>query len=97
MTSQKIIIGITAGDPKGVGPEIVAKILQDPELRDAAEFKIFGVLDQNPWQISDSNAAKQTLQSLQEATAAALEGSMDALVTAPVNKARLHSIDPTFI
>ena len=37
------VIGITMGDPGGVGPEIVIKALSDPLLRRVAKFIIFGM------------------------------------------------------
>ncbi len=36
-------IAITMGDPLGIGPEVIAKALSDPELRRAAKFRIYGV------------------------------------------------------
>jgi 4-hydroxythreonine-4-phosphate dehydrogenase len=37
------VIGITMGDPAGVGPEIVVKALADPAVRHLARFVIFGM------------------------------------------------------
>ncbi len=37
------VIGITLGDPAGIGPEIVVKSLADPEIRKAAKFIVFGM------------------------------------------------------
>ena len=37
------VIGITMGDPGGIGPEIVVKALSDPLLRHEAKFIIFGM------------------------------------------------------
>ena len=39
---KKISIGITIGDPAGIGPEIVAKALSMPSIRRLANFKIIG-------------------------------------------------------
>jgi 4-hydroxythreonine-4-phosphate dehydrogenase len=39
----KPTIGITMGDPMGIGPEIVVKALQDPRLRSSARFVIYGL------------------------------------------------------
>lgn len=38
-----LVIGITMGDPGGIGPEIVVKALADPALRRQAKFIIFGL------------------------------------------------------
>ena len=37
-----VVIGITMGDPGGIGPEIIVKALADPKLRRQAKFIIFG-------------------------------------------------------
>lgn len=39
-------IGITMGDPAGIGPEIIVKALADPELRRAARYIVFGMHEQ---------------------------------------------------
>jgi len=36
------VIGLTMGDPCGIGPEIIVKALADPRLRHAAAYRIFG-------------------------------------------------------
>ncbi|MBI1372929.1 MAG: 4-hydroxythreonine-4-phosphate dehydrogenase PdxA [Phycisphaera sp.] len=36
-------IGITMGDPSGIGPEIVVKALADPAVRSLAKFVVFGM------------------------------------------------------
>lgn len=40
---RKPVIGITMGDPAGIGPEIVVKALADPEIRKLGRFMIFGM------------------------------------------------------
>lgn len=35
-------IGVTLGDPAGIGPEVAVKALSDPEIRSLAQFVIFG-------------------------------------------------------
>jgi 4-hydroxythreonine-4-phosphate dehydrogenase len=36
------IIGVTMGDPLGIGPEIIIKAMEDQTLRDRADFRIYG-------------------------------------------------------
>lgn len=98
MTRGHYKIGITPGDPKGIGPEVVAKAIADPNIRDRASFEIFGDLEmalRAPF--SDLEAAKFTYESLRRATHAARSAQIDALVTAPINKARLKLVDPGFV
>jgi 4-hydroxythreonine-4-phosphate dehydrogenase len=40
------VIGVTMGDPVGIGPEIIIKALAEPELRKMARFIIFGMNEQ---------------------------------------------------
>jgi len=40
--SKKPIIGITMGDPNGVGPEVIVKAISSNEIRDLCEIVIFG-------------------------------------------------------
>ncbi len=42
MDENHPIIGITMGDPCGIGPEVVVKALADPALRARASFVVFG-------------------------------------------------------
>ncbi|MBN1795403.1 MAG: 4-hydroxythreonine-4-phosphate dehydrogenase PdxA [Sedimentisphaerales bacterium] len=44
--SAQVVIGITMGDPAGIGPEVVVKALAEPEIRKAAKFIIFGMDEQ---------------------------------------------------
>jgi 4-hydroxythreonine-4-phosphate dehydrogenase len=43
--SSKPLVGITMGDPLGIGPEVIVKALADPELRGAARYVVFGLHD----------------------------------------------------
>jgi 4-hydroxythreonine-4-phosphate dehydrogenase len=40
------VIGVTMGDPAGIGPEVVVKALADPDIRKAAKFVVFGMNEQ---------------------------------------------------
>lgn len=41
--SDQPVIGITIGDPAGIGPEVVVKALAEAEIRRTAKFIIFGM------------------------------------------------------
>lgn len=43
LVGNDLVIGITMGDPGGIGPEVVVKALADPLLRREAKFIIFGL------------------------------------------------------
>ncbi|QDU33408.1 4-hydroxythreonine-4-phosphate dehydrogenase [Poriferisphaera corsica] len=40
---RKPVIGITLGDPAGIGPEIIVKALADPAIRKLGRFVIYGL------------------------------------------------------
>ncbi len=42
-TDYRPIIGITMGDPAGIGPEVIVKALSDPALRHQARYIIYGM------------------------------------------------------
>ncbi len=44
--SEQMVIGVTMGDPAGIGPEVVVKALADPDIRRAAKFIVFGMNEQ---------------------------------------------------
>ncbi|MBI9016575.1 MAG: 4-hydroxythreonine-4-phosphate dehydrogenase PdxA [Phycisphaerae bacterium] len=41
--NNKPIIGITMGDPAGIGPEIIVQALSDPEIRALGKFIVYGI------------------------------------------------------
>jgi len=43
MDKPRPTIGITMGDPAGIGPEIVVKALADPDVRKLARFVVYGM------------------------------------------------------
>ncbi|MBN1393133.1 MAG: 4-hydroxythreonine-4-phosphate dehydrogenase PdxA [Sedimentisphaerales bacterium] len=44
--NEQMVIGITMGEPAGIGPEVIVKALAEPEIRKAARFIIFGMNEQ---------------------------------------------------
>ncbi len=69
---------ITAGDPRGIGPEVTKKALQDPEIRGLANFFVIEPEDRTGF-----DAIKKAVGLLKNKKA-------DALVTAPVNKEAIN-------
>jgi 4-hydroxythreonine-4-phosphate dehydrogenase len=86
-------IGITLGDPSGIGPEIVRRTLEEapPALRDRCI--VFGDLndlpaeDRIPGRPSVGGGRAQ-VAFLEAAVEAARRGAIQALVTAPISKAQ---------
>ena len=46
LLNEQTVIGITMGDPAGIGPEIIVKALEDPIIRREAKFIVFGMNEQ---------------------------------------------------
>jgi len=44
--NEQLVIGVTMGDPAGIGPEVVVKALDDPQVRRSAKFIVFGMDEQ---------------------------------------------------
>jgi 4-hydroxythreonine-4-phosphate dehydrogenase len=81
-------IGITLGDPSGIGPEIVAKALADDRWRNQAILQPIGpgnVSCYPPGVISAAGGAA-ALQAIETGVAMCRRGELDALVTGPIHK-----------
>ncbi len=124
---EKPIIGLTMGDPCGVGAEIIVKALCEPDLRRRARFMIFGfseqlaytadalevplpfrrdhhedirrfphdlvVLDYDEFSFPvalprgpSKLGGAASMAFVQDAISAAINGQIDAIVTAPISK-----------
>jgi 4-hydroxythreonine-4-phosphate dehydrogenase len=89
---MSIRIGITLGDPAGIGPEIIEKALASPQLRDRADFLIIGERgNEKPGQPTPSSA-QAALAAMEEAARLANAREIDAIVTGPIHKARMAEI-----
>ncbi len=82
------VIGLVAGDPSGVGPELLKEALL--HAPDGLCLEVIGdPLPRNPGH-PDLIGAKQAIASLEEAARRCMAGELAAVVTGPVNKKQLH-------
>lgn len=85
-------IALTVGDPSGIGPEICQKAVANAGLEAECDVHIFGPLEPEararfaPGLLS-ADAGRAAYEYLVGAVRAAVDGSVDAVVTAPINKA----------
>ena len=81
-------IALTAGDPAGIGPEIVAKAAADAAVRSVCEPVIFAATPATPIRTGEVSAAagQAAYDTIVSAVAAARRGEVDAIATAPINK-----------
>ncbi len=101
---RKPRIGITAGDPAGIGPEIVRAAVNAPEILEICEPVVFGPTDPaaiaragiQPGAVSASGG-RIAFEAIGEAVDAALSGEIDAIATAPINKESLRAAKVPYI
>jgi 4-hydroxythreonine-4-phosphate dehydrogenase len=94
-------LAITLGDPRGIGPEIVAAALADARVRSRAELVVIGPSgtvvpaseEIGEWRASGGAALAGHLAGLaiERATALALAGDVQGIVTAPIDKHALFA------
>lgn len=96
---------MTLGDPRGIGPEVVADAMRALRSRDEPPrivligYDEFGESDAadefisvGEWQGGDAARAGELAgRAIEVAARQALEGRVDGIVTAPINKAALHA------
>jgi 4-hydroxythreonine-4-phosphate dehydrogenase len=97
--SLKPVLAVTLGDARGIGPEIVAKAAARADVRDAATLIFVGPdgagVDPHEvtghWHTGSSvaDAGRFAGRAIERAVALALEGRVDGIVTAPIDKAAL--------
>ena len=93
---SKARLAVTLGDPRGIGPEIVAAALADARVRARAELVIVGPSgtvvppgeEVGEWHPGDAAAKAGHLAGLaiERATSLALAGDVQGIVTAPIDK-----------
>jgi len=92
-------LAVTLGDVRGIGPEIIAKAAANSAVREAAELVFVGPRGAGidvaeatgTWSPSGSAAEAGSLagRAIERAVALALEGAVDGIVTAPIDKSAL--------
>ena len=87
---MKPVIGYTLGDQSGIGPEVISAALASGELPEGAEYRLIGERVQVPLGRPNAESAKHAFDHLEQAAHALREGTVDAVVTAPVCKETLH-------
>jgi 4-hydroxythreonine-4-phosphate dehydrogenase len=99
MTTPRL--AVTLGDPRGIGPEIVAKMLRDGGAQRTATLVIVGPTGTDvgvaesvgSWRAGSdaAHAGKLAGAAIERAIALAKAGDVDGVVTAPIDKSVLRS------
>ena len=95
MRAQKRVrVGVTMGDPAGIGPEIALAAVADRRVADACEVVLYG--PRTPSErarftpgVLSADAGRAALAAVERAAADALAGRLDAIATGPINKQAL--------
>ena len=85
-------IGITLGDPAGIGPQIVKAALASPRLPQDVELVVIGDYPTCEPGQPTPETARAAAAALEEAAQCALSGDIAAVVTGPIHKARMYEI-----
>lgn len=83
-------IGLTVGDPSGIGPEISAKAAADPRVLEVCVPILYGPAStEHPCVpgVGSAEGGRQAYEAVTRATGDAMAGGLDAIATAPINKA----------
>lgn len=87
-------IGITMGDPKGIGPEVIQKALTSSAIRRICRPIVFGDAEFFDWKKAKTLSARDCgiLSGfyIKQAAHAVLQGEIDAIVTGPICKEHLQ-------
>ena len=83
-------VGITCGDPAGIGPEIVEAALESSLLPQGVDYVVIGSSDAFAPGKPGLASAQHALEALEEAVTLATSGEIQAVVTGPVSKKWLH-------
>ncbi|HEX8898822.1 MAG TPA: 4-hydroxythreonine-4-phosphate dehydrogenase PdxA, partial [Chthoniobacterales bacterium] len=85
-------VGITLGDQAGIGPEIVHAALASGKLPADAQYSMIGPAVDCSLGQPTRKTAEAAVEGLEEVARLALRGELDAVVTAPINKARMYEV-----
>jgi 4-hydroxythreonine-4-phosphate dehydrogenase len=95
------LLAVTLGDVRGIGPEVVVKALANPAVQASARFLVIGPtgaglqVDESigEWRPGSSaeTAGRFAGLAIERAVALALGGTVQGIVTAPLDKAALHA------
>lgn len=85
-------IGITLGDPAGIGPEIVAAALKSDRLPASVDYRVIGDYPRCAPGDPTPDTARAAAAALEEAVDLARRREISAVVTGPIHKARMYEV-----
>ena len=88
--SARPVLGLTIGDPAGVGPELIEKCLADPALSAACDFRVVGRKEGHRPGVPTAASARAAWDAMEEAASLLQSGAIQGVMTSPVAKHGLH-------
>ena len=88
VTQSRPAIGITVGDPAGIGPEIARKAAADPRVLEVCAPVLYGPRDEESFDVGrvSAKAGQAAYDAIVAAVEDARRGRIAAIATAPINK-----------
>ena len=93
---MKPVIGITSGDPAGIGPEVIRAALASGDLPADFEFEVVGEISGHVAGLPTQESARAAVEALETAAEHLASGRWQAVVTGPVSKKALHDVGYKF-
>lgn len=90
------VIGITSGDPAGIGPEVIRSALASPDLPRDFQFDVIGEVSGHQPGVPTKASAVAAVAALEAAAENLLSGRWQGVVTGPVSKKALHEVGYDF-
>lgn len=92
MTQPRLRIGITLGDPAGIGPEVMQAALGAMQIAAGCGVELIGsTVGHIPGKPTDASS-RAAVEAMEEAARRLLAGEIQAVVTGPVCKHALHRV-----
>ena len=85
-------IGITPGDPAGVGPEVIAAAFADLKIPAGCEIEVLGFSKKHSPGSPTRESAKEAFVALETAFQNLAAGTWQAVVTGPICKRAMHKV-----
>ncbi|PTX93331.1 4-hydroxythreonine-4-phosphate dehydrogenase PdxA [Spartobacteria bacterium LR76] len=87
-------IGLTFGDPAGIGPEVITSALRSSLIPQEVEYTVIGADGAESFLPGKPNrdSALHALAALEQAAELCRSGDLDGVVTGPISKKAMHEI-----